>query len=160
MGLQAPGADGDLGYFEKPLLVTWIMFLAMALAMPIYWCQQTWHLWQSRRGGGGLLDADLGHPHAKERHTTWRQMIALLVPTVLDLAATALSTAGLVYTTVSVYQLIRCSVLIVTALLKAAVLGQRLTKYMWYGVGINTIGQSAELTNRQASHSLCVCSVD
>ena len=37
------------------------------------------------------------------------------------------------------YQLVRCSVIIVTAILKATVLKHRLTNYMWFGIGINTV---------------------
>jgi drug/metabolite transporter (DMT)-like permease len=141
MGLQAVGADGEVAYFEKPLLITWVMFLSMALAMPLYWLKQGWDAWRSREDGLYEMQVE----QLKQKRVTWRQMLALLVPTVLDLAATALCTAGLVYTTVSVSQLVRCSVLIFTALLKATVLRERLSKYMWYGLGINTIGEWTQI---------------
>jgi hypothetical protein len=39
--------------------------------------------------------------------------------------------------TVSIYQLVRCTVLIITAVLKHVVLKDRLAFHMWLGVSIN-----------------------
>ena len=46
---------------------------------------------------------------------------------------------GLMYMTVSLYQLIRCTVIIVVALFKVFVLRQPLKGYMWAGVIINMV---------------------
>lgn len=43
----------------------------------------------------------------------------MLIPSVFDMVGTALAKVGLLYCTVSVYQLVRCTVIIITALLKA-----------------------------------------
>lgn len=61
----------------------------------------------------------------------------LFIPTVFDLFGTALAKIGLLYCTVSVYQLVRCTVIIITAILKAFVLKDHLEPYMWAGVFIN-----------------------
>jgi hypothetical protein len=91
-GLQAESSDGTIRYFEKPLFLTFLMFLAMTLAFPVYWCRH-WF---------GLKDNPADAQQYKP--LVWRTMILMLVPTIFDSASTALATAGLVFTTVSVYQ--------------------------------------------------------
>lgn len=69
----------------------------------------------------------------------WRINMILLIPSLFDLVGSALSTIGLLYCSVSVYQLSRCTVIIVTAVLKALVLRHPLSSNMWAGVVINAI---------------------
>lgn len=88
--------SGELSYFSKPLLLTWLMFLAMAIAMPIY-CIQT-AIRKYRQHGSVRVVVD------DYESITWRNLFLLIVPSCFDLAATALATAGLMYVTVSVYQ--------------------------------------------------------
>lgn len=38
--LSAKDSNGDVRHFEKPLFLTFIMFVAMACAMPVYCLQQ------------------------------------------------------------------------------------------------------------------------
>ncbi|CAN0266977.1 unnamed protein product, partial [Ectocarpus fasciculatus] len=63
----------------------------------------------------------------------------LVVPSIFDLAGTNFAQIGLLFTTVSYFQLLRCTVIVVTAFLKAFVLKQRLAAYMWWGVAINIV---------------------
>lgn len=65
--------------------------------------------------------------------------LLVFVPSLFDLIGTALAMVGLFYITVSAYQLIRCTVIIITALLKAFVYHDHLSRHMWLGVGINTL---------------------
>jgi len=62
-----------------------------------------------------------------------------MIPSVFDLIGTALAKCGLLFVTVSVYQLVRCTVIIITAILKANVLKHPLKGYMWAGVMINLV---------------------
>ena len=39
-GLEAVGLSGHRQRFEKPLTTTWIMFLAMMLALPAFWIKR------------------------------------------------------------------------------------------------------------------------
>ena len=150
-GIQGEGIDGSRRFFEKPLLLTWVMFLAMTLALPLQWLRN----WFAARGGekgsggGGLVPV--------ESDTTWRSYFLMLVPTVFDLLATALSTAGLMFTTVSVFQLVRCSVMIFTALMKASLLRQKLKKYMWIGILVNTLGSLTVKRGRQGACAVVEC---
>jgi len=72
----------------------------------------------------------------------WSLNLMLLIPSFFDLLGSALSTIGLMYTSVSVYQLSRCSVIIVTAILKSSVLGHKLSRRMWTGVGVITLAMT------------------
>ena len=60
-------------------------------------------------------------------------------PRRFPVVGTALGKMGLMYMTVSLYQLIRCTVIIVVALFKVFVLRQPLKGYMWAGVIINSV---------------------
>ena len=140
-GMQAVGLSGELQRFEKPLLTTWVMFVAMTCALPAHYAVEFFQQRQrraeysrlkgSRGGGAGELEAPVPVP--------WRTFVLLVIPAAFDLLGTALASIGLLFTTVSVYQLVRCSVIIVTALLKATVLKQHLSSYMWVGIAINTL---------------------
>ena len=137
-GLQAVGLTGELQRFEKPLLTTWVMFVAMTCALPAHYAVDAWKHRQVAysRLKGGRADVEAPVP------VPWRTFVLLAIPAAFDLLGTALASIGLLFTTVSVYQLVRCSVIIVTAVLKATVLKQRLTHYMWVGIAVNTLAMA------------------
>jgi drug/metabolite transporter (DMT)-like permease len=63
----------------------------------------------------------------------------LAIPSIFDLAATALCMMGLRYLDVSVYQLLRGSGIIFVALMKQHVLGDHLYRFQWVGVFWNVV---------------------
>ncbi len=155
--VKAVGLDGKHGFFEKPMMMTLIMFAAMVLAFPLHYIDHYYRLYLWRRatdskgaplstqqhigarsvsasqgasapllgsnGGGGssrqhvvssdsslsLLQSSSDAPKRPE-HPTWASFALLVVPAVLDLLATALASIGLLYVTVSLYQLSKCCV--------------------------------------------------
>jgi drug/metabolite transporter (DMT)-like permease len=119
--LTSTNIDGEVAYFEKPMFLTAVMFLAMTMALPafavIQWCKK---------------------PEDRDQIPV-RVLGWLILPSIFDLAGTNLAQIGLVYTTVSYFQLLRCTVIIVTAFLKAFVLKHHLQAYMWWGVAINIL---------------------
>ncbi|CAM9640823.1 unnamed protein product [Pylaiella littoralis] len=121
--MSSKDLEGQERRFEKPLFLTFIMFVAMAGALPIYFVQQQQLKKKADRP-----------PKVPSRVLLW-----LIIPSIFDLAGTSFAQTGLVFTTVSYYQLLRCTVIVVTAFLKAFVLHQRLASYMWWGVGINIL---------------------
>jgi len=58
----------------------------------------------------------------------------LILPATFDLIGTALAKVGLMYTSVSVYQLVRSSVIVFCALFNVTLLGKKVYKYMWFGI--------------------------
>jgi len=113
---------GEESKFEKPLTTTFVMFLAMTLALPCHYLYERL-----------FLDRD---DRADFDSSVYR---ILIIPACFDLLGTILSGIGLLYTTVSVFQLVRCTVIIITAFLKVVVLKEKLQGYMLKGVLINTI---------------------
>ena len=78
-------------------------------------------------------------PLDEPKPVSWKLCLLVLIPSLFDLIGTAFAKVGLLYVTVSVYQLVRCTVIIITALLKAFVLKDHLAPHMWLGVFINLI---------------------
>jgi len=139
----AIGSSGHEQYFEKPLLLTALMFVSMIFALPVHWL----NVRRERREM--KLTAQAKHELTiplvpmgempEHKGASWRTLLILIVPATFDLMATALGSIGLIFTTVSIYQLIRCSVMIVTAAIKALVLREKLKPHMWWGIAINTV---------------------
>jgi len=77
----------------------------------------------------------------EEQFNIWslKLMLILMIPSIFDLLGTVLSTIGLLYVSVSLYQLSRCSVIIVTALFKRVILKHKLSTANYAGVTINTL---------------------
>ena len=119
--VEAVGLDGVRQPFEKPLTTTLVMTLAMACALPMHWVQQRFFCAPEKRC----------EPFA------WRIYFLLAVPACFDTLGTILAKIGLLYTTVSIFQLVRASLLIFTALAKWWI-GDHITKYMWAGIALNT----------------------
>jgi len=121
----AVGSDGTYKQYQKPVTTVLVMFGAMFFALPIYWIQQTFFT----------------SPSARDK-VEGKVLVKMIVPATFDMLGTALSQAGLLYTTASMFQLLRCSVIIVTAVLKVAVLKEKLYGYMWIGVGVNAVAMT------------------
>lgn len=82
----------------------------------------------------------------------------LAIPSVFDLAATALCMLGLRYLDVSIYQLLRGSGVVFVALMKDRFLGDRLYKFQWLGVVLNVVsvilvGLTAILASSTKTHA-------
>lgn len=144
-GVRAVGSSGEEQYFEKPLLLTFVMFVAMSLALPLHWAT-TWHQARLAKATKASAPSEAtsllmlpAQPPTAGNNTSWREMLILVVPATFDLLATALGSIGLLFTTVSIYQLIRCSIMIMTALLKVIFWREKLRPHMWVGIGINTV---------------------
>ncbi|KAE9044551.1 hypothetical protein PR003_g1957 [Phytophthora rubi] len=129
-GVDSVGLDGEVKKFEKPIFQTWLMFLAMVFALPIHWAYHYHVERQWRRNRNGM----------KYRYRIPRKMYFLLaLPAAFDLLATFVANLGLLYITVSVFQLMKCTVIVFVALLKVFVLKDRLRSYMWIGIGLNML---------------------
>ncbi|RLN92020.1 hypothetical protein BBJ28_00008462 [Nothophytophthora sp. Chile5] len=130
-GVDSVGLDGEVKKFEKPIFQTWLMFLAMVFALPIHWAYH-WHVerqWRRNNRTG-----------MKYHYRIPRKMYFLLaLPAAFDLFATFLANIGLMYVTVSVFQLMKCTVIVFVALLKVFALKDRLRSYMWIGIALNML---------------------
>lgn len=128
-GVDSVGLDGQVKKFEKPIFQTWLMFFAMIFALPIQWGYH-WYIDQKFHKTRNM----------KYRYRVPRRMYFMLaLPAAFDLVATFLANVGLMYVTVSVFQLMKCVVIVFVAVLKVTVLKDRLRGYMWIGIGLNTL---------------------
>lgn len=118
---QSPGLTGTAKPFAKPIMMLTLMFTGMVPAMIFWWVQQH------------LLPAD------KREHVSWKTVGILVVPSICDLMCTLLLLVAQLYITASLWQMMRGSIIIITALLKRYALGHRLKQHMWLGVGFITL---------------------
>jgi len=92
-------------------------------------------------GGGGGDDADeppLDPPSCNCSQVT--QMLMIAIPTAFDLIATVLMSIGLLYVTVSIYQMMRGAELIFAAIFSVLFLGKKLYKLHYCGIALALIG--------------------
>eukprot|EP01036_Dinobryon_divergens_P033392 gene33392-43169_t len=115
------GLDGSPKAFAKPIMMLLLMFTGMVPAI-IFWLVQ-----QSCRA---VEDREV---------VSYRTMTILIVPSICDLLCTLLLLVAQLYITASLWQMMRGSIIIITALMKRGVLGHRLKKHMWLGVAVITI---------------------
>ena len=71
--------------------------------------------------------------------TPLKMYLILAAPAAFDLIATFLANVGLLYVTVSIFQLVKSTIIIFVALFKVLILKDRLRGYMWIGIGLNTV---------------------
>ena len=118
---SAVGLDGKSKLFAKPIMMLLLMFSAMAPSMA-FW----------------LIGQAFTAPEKRET-VSWKTMGVLVIPSLCDLLCTTLLLVAQLYITASLWQMMRGSVIIITALLKRFALHHRLKIHMWIGVGIITL---------------------
>jgi len=153
-GIQAPGVNGHVHYFRKPWFQTTNMFLGMTLCMAMYYAK-LWALAHAQRRrakkseGQPLLvtvEADGGLETGRQA----KKVHLVLVTSVADLAATGLMFSGLVFTTASVYQMLRGAQVVFCAILSILFLNRQLDVYQKLGIlftilGISLVGSASLL---------------
>lgn len=131
------GKTGEQQPFEQPLFQSWLMFVAMTCALPVHFAYE----WHQRRAASAEraaltrpINASSPFP-AKGGMPAWTYFI-LAVPACFDLVATVLCMFGLMYISVSVYQLLRGACIVFVALMKHYLLKDRQKGFQWMGVGL------------------------
>mmetsp|Transcript_45934 Transcript_45934/g.143750 ORF Transcript_45934/g.143750 Transcript_45934/m.143750 type:complete len:276 (-) Transcript_45934:775-1602(-) len=104
--------------FAKPVMMLLLMFLGMVPALFIFEVQQRMR------------------PPAKRESVPRSLLIALIIPCVCDLICTVLLLEAQLYITASMWQMLRGTVIIITAVLKRLVLQKELHTHMWAGVWV------------------------
>jgi drug/metabolite transporter (DMT)-like permease len=112
------------------------MFLGMVIVLGIHFLNVLMR--QSRKTGDievHLLESGKDKPAVKQA-TFWEASKLIAIPAILDLLATALCFVGILYNSASVFQMLRGSMIIFSALLSVLFLRKRLHAYHWAGVGL------------------------
>lgn len=118
---ESIGLDGEPKLFTKPICMLMLMFMGMVPAI-FFWLFQQFRL----------------EPHQREV-VSYQTMGVLIVPCLCDLVCTLLLLTAQVYITASMWQMLRGSVICITALLKRFLLNTRLRTHMWVGVAVITV---------------------
>jgi drug/metabolite transporter (DMT)-like permease len=185
MELRGVGVDGVEEAFSKPLFQTFGMFVGMMFGLVMHVAvlylkipfpgydhnpepatttttttlpnKSTYGAVATGNEKDSLLPTSASQQAAAPSQGTpvWMYFF-LIIPSVFDLAATALCMMGLRFLDVSVYQLLRGSGIIFVALMKQHVLGDHLYKFQWVGVFWNVmsvflVGGTAILNSSQNS---------
>jgi drug/metabolite transporter (DMT)-like permease len=114
--IESQGIDGESKLFEKPIFMLLVMFMAMIPAGMI------WLVQQSLR------------PVYERDNVPTSTYVALIIPSICDLLCTLLLLEAQLYITASLWQMMRGSVIVITALLKRYGLGHTLESHMWSGI--------------------------
>ena len=110
---SAVGLNGEDKLFAKPIMMLLLMFAAMVPAI-FFWLFQQYFIVAKE-------DRDV---------VSYRTMAILIVPSVCDLLCTLLLLVAQLYISASMWQMLRGSVICITALMKRFLLGHRLRQHM------------------------------
>ena len=123
--------------FDKPLFVTFVMFLAYASALVLHWAVMIFKLDFPGYDFGNSKKE--GYDTQKRIHKTMQMYFIPFIPAIFDTVSIALWTIGLQYLDLSIYQTLRSSTIIFVALLKHFVWRHRLLKFHWVSVFWNVV---------------------
>lgn len=162
MELRGEGITGEEEVFQKPIFQTFGMFVGMMFGLVLHGAVVIFKIpfpgyvhSQPDAEKAGLASNGFSSYGAVEKEEDplvkkddkakspeslpiWMYFF-LAIPSVFDLAATALCMMGLQYIDVSIYQLLRGSGIIFVALMKQHVLGHHLFSFQWIGVFWNVM---------------------
>jgi len=129
---------GDLEHtFDKPFFQSIAMFVSMALALPLSWIVDCVKQKCSKSGSNMyteplLDDANIQHKAEKPKK---KNPIVIAVPALFDLVASTMMTYGLIYVSVSIFQMLRGSMVIFSTVLSRLFLpGRRVKTHQLIGI--------------------------
>ncbi|GMI03612.1 hypothetical protein TrVE_jg726 [Triparma verrucosa] len=118
--LESEDSLGNVRKFAKPFMVTFLMFIAMLVALPLH-----------------FIIHKVTKPDEAFPKVSVKMLFILILPAITDLLGTTCAMVGLLYVKVSVYQLVRASTIIFVAIYRVFLLKQRFFGYNWLGVMLN-----------------------
>eukprot|EP00033_Pygsuia_biforma_P000675 GCRY01000794.1.p1 GENE.GCRY01000794.1~~GCRY01000794.1.p1 ORF type:complete len:406 (-),score=70.12 GCRY01000794.1:241-1458(-) len=132
--IKVEGRDGVDKRFDKPWLQSFLMFLAMALVLIFHYVDRFLErkkYMKERQSLLGEMAAPIAPP---EEPTPFRTYMLIAIPALFDTIATTLGGIGLIWTTASVFQMLRGSLTVFGALLSIRMLKRRFVGYQWMGI--------------------------
>ncbi|EER18685.1 conserved hypothetical protein [Perkinsus marinus ATCC 50983] len=135
--ITSVGYYGELKKFHKPWFTTLQMFLGMAPAILVHFCQvfvQTHRRMSEQRRA--LLEkpdsVDTRRPAKKLPF--WKSALYVAFPACLDMTGTTVSYVGLLYNSASVFTMMRGSIIVFSALLSIVFLHRKMNRQNWLGI--------------------------
>ena len=148
--LTSVGIDGLPKQFQKPWWGNFAMFVAMIAVLLVY-AVEVYNKKREKKVKGvnpdGLLAAADGAVAEQEASSAssskkLQDFMAVALPSVLDLLSSGLNFMGLLYINASVWQMLRGSMIIFSALLSIMFLKREMMPFHWVGIGMCVVGIS------------------
>jgi drug/metabolite transporter (DMT)-like permease len=117
LGFDAAGWAGVRHKFDKPFMQSLLMFFGMAFSLLI----------------GKFWDPE-GKAGANRVASTFRQKVMVAIPCAFDLIASTLMTFGLIWINASIFQMLRGSMVIFSAIFSIIFLKKRIIPAEWFGI--------------------------
>lgn len=118
--LKAAGYKGKIHNFDQPFTQSILMFFGMIFS---YFVSKCW-------------DPENKGPRPK---SNWRQRVMVAIPSSFDLFASTLMTFGLIYINVSIFQMLRGSMVIFSVIFSIIFLKRKIKGYEYFGVALTII---------------------
>ncbi|KAJ1649182.1 hypothetical protein IWQ61_009651, partial [Dispira simplex] len=156
--------------FEQPTWQTLNMFVGEILCLVVLYVSLAWNHYQRRRhgyselvatgplseeaDGGDLLEEatldDMPTTLANTQPLNGWKTLLMWLPALFDICGTTLMNVGLIYTSASVYQMLRGAVVIFSGIFSVLFLGHRLYGFQWLSLvlimaGVGLVGMSSVL---------------
>lgn len=144
------GPVADQKFFDQPVFQTLQMFVAEMGVILVVWFSR-WQAKRSRRGdyqeiGGEEEEGDMDGTNgtslpgkAPQKMDGWK-VVLLALPASCDIIGTTLMNVGLLMVPVSIYQMIRGSIVLFVGSFSILFLGRKLTSKQWTGLMLVTAG--------------------
>ncbi|KAJ4454856.1 putative Solute carrier family 35 member F6 [Paratrimastix pyriformis] len=121
--------------FQKPWTQTACMFLGESVCLIFYLV-----LKGCGKKDTKSVNADVGNPVPNPGMSIPKRLGLFLVLSLCDLAGTTLAGIGLLFTFASVYQMLRGSIIIFTAIWSVLFFKRKMEHYRWTAIGVTVIG--------------------
>lgn len=158
LSMKSIGLTGEVENFSFPLFQTFGMFVGMLGSLPMHWLVVYFkipfygyaHLDESK---GEYVSITGESSKIPPKEAPMNVIMLLIIPAICDLIATALAMFGLQHVSVSMYQILRGSCIVFTALANKFILKKNVRKFQWVGImwnvtSIGLIGLTATLSSR------------
>eukprot|EP00298_Acanthocystis_sp_HF-20_P010478 c18876_g1_i1.p1 GENE.c18876_g1_i1~~c18876_g1_i1.p1 ORF type:complete len:439 (+),score=162.51 c18876_g1_i1:78-1394(+) len=148
------GCDAGERKFRKPWTQSLVMFFGEMMCLFVF----AYNFFQKKRNQKPKLSNHFQHhtgdpevdgiailtdhneiPETKPE-ITWSSCFVCLLPSLCDVGGTTLSGIGLLFTSASVFQMLRGSIILFTATFSIFFLKRKVLKCQWFGISITVIG--------------------
>lgn len=134
-GWGRPGTD--IHKFKKPWFQTESMFMGMLSCLIVYEIIRLTRACKAKK----QTDAEAQlNPAEDDSIQHWKHYFYVAAPAICDLVATSLMNIGLFYLDASIWQMLRGSMVIFSAILTIIFLKRKYYSYHWFGITLVTIG--------------------
>jgi drug/metabolite transporter (DMT)-like permease len=166
-GVEHPAPNGDtcdscrtacefgMHRFKKPWTQSLVMFTGEFMCIFLFFINRRAHYKKTEARIHKGHEALMGTTHDYEndendayRTITWKSSLICILPTCCDIGGTTLSGIGLLFTSASVFQMLRGSIIVFTAMMSVIFLKRKLLPYHMLGLalvisGVTCVGVSS-----------------